>query len=161
MQSGNTFYIAYGSNVLPERLTARNIRFRTRHRALIPDHRLVFNIKDQRDSRIGYANIEKAIGTMVEAALYEIEEEELRLLDRFEQEYTRTSLQVIQGNKSLKAHTYIGKEEWISPGLKPPSWYLEYFLKTENFFSREYYDFLRGFETVTQKEDNSLDGEYL
>jgi len=68
----------------PERMRRRGIRFSRREHAVLEGFRLEFNKLSSRNPREGYANIVKDAESVVEGILYEIEESDLRRLDRWE-----------------------------------------------------------------------------
>ena len=90
-------YFAYGSNMDPERMRRRGIKFSRREHAVLEGFRLEFNKVSSRNPREGYANIVKDPEGIVEGILYEIEESDLSKLDKFEGyplHYRRTRIYV-------------------------------------------------------------------
>jgi len=71
-------YFVYGSNMDPERMRRRGIRFSRREHAVLEGFRLEFNKVSSRNTREAYANIVKDAESVVEGILYEIEESDLR-----------------------------------------------------------------------------------
>lgn len=154
------YYLAYGSNIDPQRLADRNIEVSPREKAILPGYKLTFNVKDQFHPNIGYANIVPA-DSHVEAALYKISSASLTRLSEFEQEYDQIEIEASKEYGVLvQAITFIGKRDWIGKKLKPSTWYLDYFLSQGDFFSDKYFKWLSETETIKQDEQKSLDGVY-
>lgn len=91
---------AYGSNVSENRMRIeRNVNFISRKFAILENYRLVFNKVSKNNVYLGYANIEESIGEMVEGAVYEINDSDIYIIDKFEgvktNHYYRKNVEVI------------------------------------------------------------------
>ena len=90
-------YFAYGSNMNPERMKQRGIKFTQREWAILKNWRLEFNKKASRNLKEGYANIVRDNNEAVEGILYEISEENVKKLNKWERypiHYDRTTVKV-------------------------------------------------------------------
>ncbi len=146
-------YFAYGSNMNPEQMKKRGIRFKKRERAVIKGWRLEFNKMASRNpDREGYANIVKDDKEFVEGILYEIAEKDIQKLDRYEgcpNHYYRISVKVIlESSNEVEAITYIANPNKVKEGLKPSKEYLSHLLKGCDLLSKEYCEKLRKYETL-------------
>ncbi|MEI4484978.1 gamma-glutamylcyclotransferase family protein [Frigidibacter sp. MR17.14] len=117
-----TLYFAYGSNLLPARLTARCPGARALGPAWLADHRLDLS-KPGADGS-GKATIRPAPGSVTPGALYHLPDEELPLLDAFEglghgYGRARVTLDTIDG--PTEAWTY---QALLSADLPAYDWYL-------------------------------------
>lgn len=89
MKKETIIYFAYGANLDLQGMQLRCPGCQPLGTAVLPDHRLVFR---------GVADIETAKGSEVHGALYEITDDHLRMLDRFEgypRLYIRRQVQVV------------------------------------------------------------------
>jgi cation transport regulator ChaC len=143
-------YFAYGSNMDQDRMKQRNIRFSKREHAILKGYRLEFN--KIASGNEGYANIVKDTNGIVEGILYEIEEEDIRKLDRYEgcpNHYYRITVNVeLDNGQIVEASTYIANQSMIKEGLKPRKSYLEHLLKGCDLLSKEYCEMLKKVETL-------------
>lgn len=76
-------YFAYGSNLDPEQMSARCPGHRTIGLARLPDHRLTFPLYSE-TWQGGVAGLSLAHGETVWGVLYELTDEDLAALDRYE-----------------------------------------------------------------------------
>ena len=145
-------YFAYGSNMDPERMRRRGIKFSRREHAVLEGFRLEFNKVSSRNPREGYANIVKDPEGIVEGILYEIEESDLSKLDKFEGyplHYRRTRIYVkLDNGEEVEAITYIAQQEMVKDGLRPSKEYLSHLLKGCDLLSKEYCEKLRRTPTL-------------
>jgi gamma-glutamylcyclotransferase len=77
------YYFAYASNLSRKQMAERCPAAKPRLIAKLPNYKLVF-AGWSRKWRGGYATIRQSTGNVVAGALYEISEQDLRLLDRYE-----------------------------------------------------------------------------
>ncbi|PMP98165.1 MAG: gamma-glutamylcyclotransferase [Thermodesulfobacterium geofontis] len=144
-------YFAYGSNMDPQRMKERGVNYISRKPAILEGWKLVFNKISSNNPNEGYANIIKDKNSKVEGCLYEVEESEIKKLDKYEgypNHYTRTEIEVmVEGNKVF-ATTYKANPEKISDALKPSKEYLNHLLKGYDCFSKEYLEKLKKTETL-------------
>ena len=141
-------YFAYGSNMNQERLKERGVEFENPRSAILRDYILKFNKINSKVENAGYANIEASAGSIVEGILYEVTEDGLKSLDKYEGvgsgDYCRKEVEVFtKDNKPHLAITYIACPEKIRDNLKPTKEYLNHLLKGKNFLSFEYYEKLK------------------
>jgi gamma-glutamylcyclotransferase len=120
------WYFAYASNLSLDQMAARigpldRLSFRP-ERALLPRHRLVFNMHDGGGQT--YANI-VAPGDGVLGVVYPCTSAALDQLDRFENGYVRRHVTVITAHgHELKACAYFADDSHIMNGRTPSFEYL-------------------------------------
>jgi cation transport regulator ChaC len=145
-------YFAYGSNMdaatLARRLGRQSANCLRRRRALLQDHRLVFNKVSSTDPAVGYANIVRLEGQCVEGVLNELPEADLVRLDRVErvpEHYVRTLLTVYDSAdaRAVAAHVYTAQPAWIRPELRPLRSYVDTLLGGSDVLSQDYVTPLR------------------
>ena len=145
-------YFAYGSNMDPDRMRERGVNFLKREHAILEGWRLEFNKVSSRNPDEGYANIVKDENSVVEGILYEINDSDLKILDRYEgypNHYERIKVAVRMDNgEKVEAVTYIAKPDKVKNGLKPSRKYLNHLLKGCDLLSEEYCRKLRRWETL-------------
>ena len=145
-------YFAYGSNMDPDRMRERGVNFLKREHAILEGWRLEFNKVSSRNPEEGYANIVKDENSVVEGILYEIDDLDLKILDRYEgypSHYERIKVVVRMDNgENVEAVTYIAKPDKVKDGLKPSREYLNHLLKGCDLLSEEYCRKLRKWETL-------------
>ena len=145
-------YFAYGSNMDPERMRKRGIRFSRREHAVLEGYRLEFNKVSSQNPREGYANIVEDAESVVEGILYEIKESDLRKLDKFEgypSHYRRTRVYVkLDNGERVEAITYIAQPEKVKSGLRPSNKYLSHLLRGCDLLSEEYCEKLKRIPTL-------------
>ena len=144
------YYYSYGSNMNQNRMLERGCIFDKVEKAKLKNYILVFNKKSQKDPSITFANVIQKENSIVEGMLYTLDEDKIKLLDKFEgfpKHYNRILLDVETDNGLVNAYVYIAQQEWISNGL-PSKEYLNHLLEGKNFLSENYYNMLK--ETVTK-----------
>lgn len=77
-------YFAYGSNLCPTQMTRRCPSARVRGRACLHDHQLTFPRRSTRWQGQGVAGLLPASGETVHGVVYQLAEDDLHTLDRFE-----------------------------------------------------------------------------
>lgn len=136
------YYFAYGSNMDPERMKKRGVKFSLRVRAVLKGYALKFDKVVSGNSEEGYANIVKDEHSEVEGVLYEIYQEGLEKLDSCEgcpSHYKQITVKVLlDDGKEVEAKTYIANSEKIKEGLKPRKEYLSHLLAASDVLSPEY-----------------------
>ena len=101
------YYFAYASNLSKKQMAARCPDSKPKVIATLPNYKLVF-VGWSREWRGGKASIKSFRGERVRGAIYEITEECLRRLDRFEAGYERFNVTVFDGDSEpAQAVTYI------------------------------------------------------
>jgi gamma-glutamylcyclotransferase (GGCT)/AIG2-like uncharacterized protein YtfP len=145
-------YFAYGSNMDPKRVKERRIRFSKREHAVLEGFKLEFNKVSALNPKEGYANIVEDKNEIVEGILYEIEDEDINKLDKFEgvpRHYRRINLRVkLDSQEIVEATTYIAQTDMTRQGLKPTKQYLNHLLQGCDLLSQEYCDKLKKMETL-------------
>lgn len=148
-------YFAYGSNISAHRmLNERKVSFISRKFAILENYKLVFNKVSKNNVYLGYANIVESNGDIVEGALYEIQETDIKKIDKFEganstpNHYYRKIVDVICENTKIQAIVYIANPIMIRENIKPDKNYLNYILDGRDIFSKEYYENLKITETL-------------
>lgn len=146
-------YFAYGSNMNPERMLQRGVKFTSRQQAILNDYELVFNKVSSQNYKEGFANIRYNKGSIIEGILYEIEDSDIKKLDRFEgypYHYTKeeVTVHVRKHDKKVKAITYTANPDKVKEGLKPKRDYIEHLLKARALLSKSYCHKLESWETL-------------
>lgn len=146
------FYFAYGSNISEYRMrNERNINFKSRKFAILENYKLVFNKVSKNNVYLGFANIIQSPKNIVEGALYEISDSDLKVIDKFEgfpKHYYRQTIEVICDGKKLEAIVYIANSEMIRENIKPDKKYLGYILEGKDIFTDDYYNDLLKTKTL-------------
>jgi len=110
-------YFAYASNLNRRQMSQRCPDSKPKHIATLPNHKLVF-IGWSRQWRGGTASIKKVKSDKVLGAVYDVSEQCLRRLDKYEAGYSRLKVTVFDeyGNP-IEVITYIkpGQLEETSP----------------------------------------------
>ncbi len=101
------YYFAYASNLSKKQMAERCPDSKPRLVATLPNYKLVF-VGWSREWRGGKASIKSFRGERVRGAIYEVNEECLRRLDKFEAGYNRLNVTVFDGDSEpVQAVTYI------------------------------------------------------
>ena len=118
-------YFAYGSNMASRRMRERVPGARAAGRARLDGWRLVAD-KPGRDGS-AKANVARTPGACVWGVLWELGEDDLAALDRFEAGYERIAVTVDPGEGAVPATTYASRRRDAAPGLAPEykAWILE------------------------------------
>ena len=145
-------YFAYGSNMDPIRMKNRRIDFLDRKKGILNDYKLVFNKKASSNPKMGYANIEKELGAIVEGVLYRIKGEDFFKLDHFEgfpKHYTKIDV-IIKNDKDEKIEsiTYKAQKDEIQENIKPSKKYIRHLLAAKDVLSKDYYCSLLKIKTI-------------
>ncbi len=119
----------------------RGVVFSSVSPAILNDYALVFNKQSRKYPAIGFANIVPKDGSIVEGALYELQDKDLLKLDRFEGypvHYLRDQVKVLSGDQMVRAHVYVGSPGMLREGLVPSRQYLDHLLVGRAFMSDGY-----------------------
>ena len=101
------YYFAYGSNLNKKQMIERCPDSKPMFTATLPNYKLVF-VGWSRQWRGGVASIKSFRGDRVRGAIYEVSEQCLRQLDRYESGYNRFKVTVLgEDSESLEAVTYL------------------------------------------------------
>ena len=150
-------YFAYGSNMSAARMKQR-LGWEAPYRAAtLRGFQLVFDQGGFNDPAWSPANIRSEREGLVEGMVYEVEEKDLKILDRYEKYYQRLEVRVMATQeKNLDAVTYLSKK---FRGEKPPTQeYLNFLLEGKSFLSREYFDELSRIQVIPE---DSMKQEHL
>jgi gamma-glutamylcyclotransferase (GGCT)/AIG2-like uncharacterized protein YtfP len=116
------YYFAYASNLNRNQMKERCPDSKPLFTATLPNYKLVFE-GWSRQWRGGYANIRLFKGEKVRGAVYEVTEQCLRRLDKFESPYKRFKVTVFdEDREAIEAIAYIKTEQTES--TKPSQEYL-------------------------------------
>ena len=150
-------YFAYGSNMNPDRVRERGIRFEHAAGARLEGFTLVFDKTSRVHAGLGHANVRRAPGQVVEGVLYWLESpEEIGKMDRFEFAPVNYSREVIhvrvladhlpgdrlaapEADLLITTWTYFANPAVRQSGLLPPRTYLNHLLAGRPFLSADYY----------------------
>jgi len=154
-------YFAYGSNMNPDRVRERGIRFEHAAGARLEGFALVFDKTSKKHAGLGHANVQRAPGQVVEGVLYWLETaEEIAKMDRFEStpvNYSREVIHVCVQSEQLPGErlaghrqpevlittwTYFANPAVRQSGLLPPRTYLDHLLAGRPFLTNGYYQML-------------------
>ena len=126
------FYFAYGSNMNLDQMRERRVSYENSRRALLRDYKLGFT-KTSKRYNAGVADIVESKGNFVEGVLYEVTEEGMANLDKFEgieqNVYKRVKVVVqLESGEKLEAITYkvVSAEE---PFIPPSKEYMDKIIK--------------------------------
>lgn len=114
-------YFAYGSNLHPVHLAERAPSARLLGTARLDGHVLAFR-KRGRDGS-AKCDVVPAPGAVVHGALYEIDAQDLPVLDAAERGYERVIVPVVAASGAGDATTYRARLEHCAPDLRPYRWY--------------------------------------
>ena len=141
-------YYAYGSNMSQKRMEKRGLKPTEKQVAYLDNYKFIINKRSYKNPKIGYANVIEKEGSVVEGILYEIKDNEIQMLDRFEgahnKHYKREilNLRLLDGTY-VKGVVYVANFGWTSPRqLKTTTEYKNYILEGREWISENYYNFL-------------------
>jgi len=141
-------YFAYGSNMNPQRVRERGIRFRNLEGAWLAGYRLSFDKASSAHPGTGHANVVYSPGSTVEGVLYWLETpDQIEKMDRFESAPVNYSREVVAvtlsaGSRQVWTWTYFANPAVRRSGLKPPRSYLAHLLAGRPYLSVAYYESL-------------------
>jgi len=145
-------YFAYGSNISEYRMkNERNINFSSRKFATLENYKLVFNKVSKKNCYLGFANVIPSDDDIVEGALYEIEESDIKRIDKFEghpMHYTREEIDVFCDDEKVRALIYVANSSMVRKNILPDKNYLKYILEGKDIFSPDYYEKLSNTNTL-------------
>ncbi len=135
------YYVAYGSN-----LNLIHMKFRCPNAKLvgssfINDYQLLFKNKETRNS---YLTIEKCLGSKLPVGIFEVNSEDEKNLDIYEdypELYYKKDIEIILNNKTINAFIYIMYEDQTKLGVPKDSYLKECLKGYEDFgFDEAYLD---------------------
>ena len=103
-------YFFYGSNMCLPFLQQMGVRFGKYQKAVLQNYSFTINVPDE-NPIFGYANVVYKINEKVEGLWIEINEEDVAILDAYENfpyDYLKKEVNVWVGNKELNATMYYG-----------------------------------------------------
>jgi len=101
------YYFAYGSNLNKKQMMERCPDSKPMFTATLPNYKLVF-VGWFRQWRGGVVSIKPFRGDRVRGAIYEVSEQCLRRLDRYEADYSRFKVTVLgEDSEPIEAITYV------------------------------------------------------
>ncbi len=143
-------YFAYGSNCSPAVMARKRVAYRSRSAAKLTGFELQFNkiaFRGYLPSGVGYANLRKQIGAVVEGALYEIVDEDAEVLDRserFPDHYRRIDVVVETScGSTVSCVAYQAAANKVGRKLCPTRTYLQHLLAAEDLVTSSYFDKLQ------------------
>ena len=125
------WYFAYGSNMDVARMLKRDAHFTRRVKGSVMGYRLLFNKIADSNPGYGFANIVPEPGFEVVGILYEVNNDSLKQLDRYEGvsggHYFRSDMTVsLGGGNSVEAIVYLAHPDKVQDGLLPTEAYMEH-----------------------------------
>jgi len=149
-------YLAYGSNLHPHRLFARDVQPRLVGIVELPDRALVFHKRGKDGS--GKGTLYRRAGGQVFGAVYEIFADEKAALDRIEglgQGYELEHIQMTVNAEPFDAITYLASVSHLASGLRPFHWYKDMVLLGCEYhrFPRHY---IAAIESVASEQDPDI-----
>lgn len=146
------FYFAYGSNMNPQRVAARGLRFQHVCGATLNGVALAFDKQSRVHPGSGHANLMFDRTAVVEGVLYQLrDDDEIVHMDAFEAapiNYSRDVVVVSVAGRRVPAWTYFANAAVIRPGLRPERTYLAHLLAGRPYLSRGYFDWLNRIRCV-------------
>jgi cation transport regulator ChaC len=140
----SSFYFAYGSNMDPQRVGARGMRFDAVCGAVLEGVQLRFDKQSRAHPHCGHANLAFARGDRVEGVLYRLRDaDEIRAMDPFEAapvNYSRDIVVVSAAGERHAAWTYFANAAVVCAGLAPERAYLNHLLAGRPFLSKPYFE---------------------
>lgn len=144
-------YFAYGSNMNPQRMREREVRFSERIPAILKGYTLRFNKVASRNNCEGFANIATDAKGVVEGVLYEIPDNDLKKLDvreGYPDHYDRLKVRVLTSTGEEEAITYVACPNKVAEGLNPSREYLAHLMAAMGMLSEKYYQRLNSTHTL-------------
>ena len=118
--------------------------------ATLNDYRIAFNKLSIDKS--GKTNIVPTERQDVLGVLYELSDEQLKILDNTEKGYLRIPMIVDVSGKATEVQTYVAMNERVHNGLFPTAEYLSHLIDgaRDHGFPEEYQNLLKGFDVVNE-----------
>lgn len=141
-------YFAYGSNMSLSNMTKRDVKFTSREKATLKGYKFIINKISKKNPNVGFANIIKDENSEVEGVLYDIPNEDILKLDKYEGfpiHYRRETF-IINDEYTI---VYIANDEWTSKNeLLVNDDYKIKILEGKDFLSENYYNKLLEIKTT-------------
>lgn len=136
-------YFAYGSNMNPARMRARQVLFAGAVHGKLERMGLRFNKRAADRPCCAYANVAYSPAEVVEGVLYRLQSpDEIRKLDDFEgapRLYSRDVWWVRTAAGPVAAWVYVANPAVIEEGLLPEAWYMQHVLAGREWLGDAYY----------------------
>ena len=118
------YYLAYGSNMLRERLVERVGEVGVVGGVRLSGYQLGFTMQSRDGSGKCHASWTGRRAHTLHGVVYRMNHEQKQLLDHYEgPRYQPRRLEVETSTQAIKVFTYVGREEFVSAGLTPYRWY--------------------------------------
>jgi len=149
------FYFAYGSNMLSSRIISRIASAQYREKAILHGWRVIFNKKSKDGSC--KANLVYSPDIMTWGCLYQINNNDLHILDKFEDGYTRTTVQVQTDDAEIvEATTYISDLTSDNPVAYDSYKQMVILGAKEHNLPSEYIDYLESLPSRPNQATNTI-----
>lgn len=150
-------YFAYGSNMLSRRLIERVPSAIVLSTGYIRGYTLRFNKRSKDESGKGNAVKTDNPEDVVYGVLFEIEEAEQSLLNKYEglsKGYNIENVEVITADRSFRAFTYLADVAAVDDSLIPYPWYKDLVVEgaKQHFLLPEYIAQLESFESMSDPD---------
>ena len=157
MESGLSWYFAYGSNMnafrlFEERLKPEGVAAGERIAGRLDGWRLAFNKRGRTPTGAGAANIVEAPGEVVHGTLNLLPSRGFEVLDRYEGvaggHYERRTVPIVRADTdaTVEAVTYVAL--LVGEGLRPTRDYLGHLLAGRDLLPADYWERLRAIPTL-------------
>lgn len=141
-------YYSYGSNMSEKRMISRGVNFYKKETGILKGYRFVINKMSQKDNKIGFANIIKDENSEVEGIVYDINDNDILKIDRFEGFPTHYSREIHKINNE-DCVVYIANTNWTSLNeLNTTQEYKNHILEGKEYLSEKYYNKLLEIKTI-------------
>ena len=149
------YYLEYGSNLHPIRLTDRIPRARLVGTSELRGYRMAFHKRSEDGSAKCTLHITADPNDIAHAAVYSLPENEITILDAIEgvgEGYDREYLSATVGGQSLDLFTYMASETYVVVDLEPYDWYKRLVLAGARYhdFPRDY---IEAIAAVSSRQD--------
>lgn len=156
-------YFAYGSNMDSQRMKDRKVNFSKRELAIIKNYELCFNKQASRNPNEGYANLVPEKDKITEGVLYEINDEDIEKLDKFEgypNHYDKKTIKVkMENGDEVDALVYIAQADKIKDDLKPTKEYLNHLKEGRDLISEDYNNSLQSIDTLDTSNKSDVNNK--
>lgn len=142
------YYYSYGSNLDEKRMIDRGVNFTSKEKGTLKGYRFIINKKSQKNPNIGFANIVEDFNSEVEGIIYEVENEDIIKLDKFEgfPKHYRRENHIINNKECV---VYIANNEWTTFNeIATTEEYKNHILEGKDFLSEIYYNNLLKIKTL-------------
>lgn len=138
-------YYAYGSNMSEKRMIDRGVKPNGKQVAFLDNYKFIINKRSYKNPDMGFANVVLENNGIVEGILYDINDDDILKLDRFEgapKHYKRYEMNLrLLDNSIIKGLVYVANPKWVSLGeLKATEEYKNHILEGKKFVSEQYYN---------------------